>query len=343
MQGSFFIDKFQKIVDKNVDSASEMFYRETVGNKTKLISSDISTGVGGLMNIETGTRRPHSRHGVRGVIITKKPKLKIEGHKSAKSKNNNRKSNTPVNKENNAANSGSQDTFLRDGEENKATEPGTGWNVEDKNELSVNKQKDKEYVILVSGFVNFKDFSKLWSPAMPFVMEGVNMYSVLKRAIEDLLKQTLGNVQSNLSNTHVSTFHEHLISMWKQILSSQEHILQYGVSETVRAGETRVIHRLYNSDIFSFIYNDSIADNLLERLRMYLRRSDLTRTMFSETVGLYICWNGVIMNNRSTINEQKTMFEQFNSSFYIFARFVKLRECDIRSQIENAGNELFYS
>ena len=341
MQGSFLSAQFRNIVNRNVDATTELFHRETLGNKTKIFASDVPT--------DCVSARVQG-----GKSLKKKPRLCAPGTVRGA---------VVVGMDVEEDASGSSGTHVSDDESNGGGAAGGGEGaagggagpaggglvlpvkvkVEEKpNELKIqNTQLDKDYVILVSGFVTFKDFSRLWGPRIPFAMDGVDLFSVLKKALKELIEKTKGLIPGG-GELEVEEFHKYLINLWKNLIDEQENLLEYGVSELVRAGETRVIHRLYDSGIFPFIYNpvDGGSETLLERLRKYLRRYALTKTMFSETVGLYVCWNGVTMNNRSTISEQNMMLEQFHTSFMIFAKFVKSRERDIKSEIEKKNNDI---
>jgi len=349
MQGSFFAKSIQNIVDKKVQDTSEMFYRETDGNKTKLFACTSSMDGGGegvhkLTLSSTGELRPikKRREKERSTVAHDDEKwIETGGETGVKPENDDNKVKTENgdNKVKSESGSGSESESIYHSGYGSSTEED-----EPKHELSKNRKKDKEYVILVSGFVSFKDFSKLWAPSVPLLMGGVDMHSTMERAIRNLIKKILEKKAEEgvkFEYKDAKEMHKILLDLWKYVDQNQERLLDYGVSEIVKAGETRVIHRLYDSGLFSFIFEGDDPQKLRENFIKYLRRSDLTKTMFSETVGLYICWNGITINNRSTINEQRTMLQQFHTSFQIFGKFLRLRQSFIRRELGRPDNELF--
>lgn len=210
-------------------------------------------------------------------------------------------------------------------------------------------KKEKQYVMEVSGYVRAKEFSKLWVPEQRYVfgLQEDNVSNIVARALKTRFSGNLG-LKNEWSSTSAKdkpgeavvseTFKPEPVTeafnLFKFVAKMQEAALNYGVSYDVRAAETRVLNRLFASGLFQGIFSCQGGDGV-EKLRKALREHEPTYMHFAEVVGLYLCWNSIIVNGRSVAAERDMMKFQFDTAFEGFVNYITPCEREMVSNILN--------
>lgn len=179
--------------------------------------------------------------------------------------------------------------------------------------------------MLVHGCVNMLDFSQIWGSRKyhALCMSQDMFCDVLKTIIERLMTGEVdGVVTKILADKDVIELTPliKLTAIVSQRLNDHwELVMNFTVSPFVRAGENRVMERLFASDMFkdvSYIKNSVERGYVEERMIYYLRRDLGWRRQFASTVGTFLCLDTLKKEGRSSIKEHNRAETDFNNAFY---------------------------